>query len=157
MKYQHILFDWGNTLMVDDSSQKGSMCDWVAVESIPGAREVLEFLTRSCPCHVATNANDSTQMQIRKALDRVSLGKYISQIFVSREIGHAKPAREFYQHILQTLAVPSKSVLMIGDHLEKDVVGALDCGLDAIWYSRSPQLEQKGIRTIDSLLDLLNI
>ena len=157
MKYQHILFDWGNTLMVDDSSQEGSMCDWAVVESIPGARETLEFLSRGCPCHVATNANDSNQLQIRKVLDRVSLGKYISRIFVSREIGHAKPAREFYQHILQTLAVPPSSVLMVGDHLENDVVGALNCGLDAIWFSRSPQLAPRGIKTIDTLPDILNI
>ncbi len=39
-----ILFDWGNTLMVDFPEAQGKMCDCEVVEEVAGAREVLAAL-----------------------------------------------------------------------------------------------------------------
>lgn len=42
-----VLFDWGNTLMVDFPEAQGKMCDWEVVEEVAGAREVLAALSKS--------------------------------------------------------------------------------------------------------------
>ncbi|MDK9759618.1 HAD family hydrolase, partial [Vibrio sp. D173a] len=67
------LFDWGNTLMVDFPDQSGKMCDWPVVEPIAGAHETLEYLSKYHKVYVATNAADSTELEIKHAFSRVGL------------------------------------------------------------------------------------
>jgi putative hydrolase of the HAD superfamily len=65
------LFDWGDTLMVDFPGVSGKMCDWDIVEAVDGSREVLEHLARHAQIYIATGAAESTELDIRKAFDRV--------------------------------------------------------------------------------------
>ena len=53
------LFDSGDTLMTNLPGQSGPMCDWPVVQLMPNALEALEQLSKSTPCHLATNARDS--------------------------------------------------------------------------------------------------
>ena len=52
-------------------------------------------------------------------------------VFVSTEVGHAKPALAFYRAIEQRLAAQPGEVLLIGDDLEHDVAAPRRAG----WYS----------------------
>jgi hypothetical protein len=65
--YQHYIFDWGDTLMVDLPGQNGPMCDWPEIEVVAGATECLSALSKFAKCHVATNALNSNESQIRAA------------------------------------------------------------------------------------------
>ena len=103
MKFKHILFDWGNTLMRDFKEQSGAMCEWSKVEAIPKAREVLAEFSRICSCHVATNAQDSNLDQVIKALGRVGLRPYLDEFFLSSDIGFCKPSLDFFRYIISYL------------------------------------------------------
>ena len=52
-------------------------------------------------------------------------------VFVSTEIGHAKPALSFYRAIEQRLDAQPSEILIIGDDLENDVAAPRRAG----WYS----------------------
>jgi FMN phosphatase YigB (HAD superfamily) len=43
---------------------------------------------------------------------------------------------------------------MIGDGLEKDVIGALDSGIQAIWYNPKNDPVPENIQAIENLLEL---
>lgn len=154
MKYAHILFDWGNTLMIDDARHGGPMCDWPHVAALNGAERVLAELSHHIPCHVATNADDSDGAQVRRALERVGLGRYIDGIFCSSEIGYAKPDPAFFAHILNVLNCPASKVLMVGDHLEKDIRGAQAAGIHAVWLRHNPIETADDVPSIADLEDL---
>ena len=98
--YKTLLFDWGNTLMVDYPDQKGPMYKWKKVKSIKNAQKVLIYLSRKYNCCLATNAKDSLKEEISKALKRVKLNKYIKNIYCFKEIGHEKPTKEYFQKIV---------------------------------------------------------
>lgn len=129
-----VLFDWGNTLMVDDGRQRGPMCAWPAVRSCPNVAAVLRELSTKYVLALATNADDSWEREIRAALKRVRLNRVIERVYCSNEVGARKPSPAFYAHILRDLALPPERIVMVGDSLRNDVQGAMKCGLRALWY-----------------------
>jgi putative hydrolase of the HAD superfamily len=46
---------------------------------------------------------------------------------------------------------------MVGDNLEKDVYGALDFGLDAIWFNTGKRKTPKGIISVERLPQIMNL
>lgn len=151
------LFDWGNTLMVDFTHEQGKMCQWKAVKEVEGASEVLKSLSRHGKIYVATNAQDSTEEDIQKALARVKLDQFISGYFCRDNVGIPKGSREFYLRIADSLDVATKSLIMVGDTYDKDIQPAIEAGLTAIWFNPSQQpiegaVEVKQIRALKELL-----
>lgn len=55
---------------------------------------------------------------------------------VSSEIGFRKPSAEFYQAVCQQLNLPAENILMVGDDLTNDIVGATSCGMPSAWINR---------------------
>ena len=155
MNYKNILFDWGNTLMVDFKDIPGPMCDWEKVEAIPNAAKTLEQLSKTTKCYVATNAGDSSGDKVMKALNRVGLGEFITKVFSSSDIGAEKPSAEFFNFILAELNCRPDEVVMIGDHLDKDVRAAQAVGINAIWFNPNKLPIPQGIKSIHSLLELI--
>ena len=151
---RHYLFDWGDTLMVDQPGRPEPMCDWPEVQAMPNAALALSQLTKFAKCHLATNAEYSDQDQIRKALARVGLDNWIENIFCFRSIGHRKPSAQYFDLIASSLSVANGDMTMVGDTLEKDILGALQCGLKAIWYNPKGAAVPAGIIAIADLNEL---
>ena len=147
-----VLFDWGNTLMVDDG-QVGPMADWPRVTAVPGAAEVLAALHGRYRLCVATNADESGEAEVMEALDRVGLARFIDRVFSSRDLGARKPDPAFYAAVLDALRTDAAArgepplsvgqVIMVGDTYENDVLGALAAGLKAVWLDPSGALESR--------------
>ncbi|MDG3085232.1 HAD family hydrolase [Vibrio hannami] len=130
-----LLFDWGDTLMVDFPDQKGKMCNWDSVEAVEGAMETLKALYPSNLIYVATGAADSTPEDIKAAFERVDLNRFISGYFCQDNLGLPKGTSNFYQAIIDRLGVKPDRVTMIGDNCTKDILSALEAGLNAIWFN----------------------
>lgn len=142
--------------MVDIPGQSGPMCNWPEVFAVPHALAALQQLNQTSHCHLATNAKDSGPDQIRAALARVGLDSYIQKIFCFRTVGHPKPSPAFFDFIVHDLQIARSSLIMVGDNLEKDVLGAQLCGLKAIWYNPMNALAPDGVRAVDNLLKLIH-
>lgn len=128
-----VLFDWGDTLMVD-LGEPGPMASWPRVEAVPHAREALEAL-KSQHWHVAlaTNAAESGEAEVRKALGRVGLDEFVDRVFSSRDVGYKKPTPEFFAFLSAELGVGPDNLVMVGDNAEIDVLGANAAGIRAVW------------------------
>ena len=99
------------------------------------------------------------QVVQRGRLARSVIRDHIADIIISEEIGHAKPAKEFFDVAMARLGNPSKrDVLMIGDGWNSDIQGAVQYGIDACWYNpaRKPRPTNLEItREIASLRELV--
>ncbi|WP_394243193.1 HAD family hydrolase [Vibrio astriarenae] len=155
-----ILFDWGDTLMVDDPSQQGKMCLWPKVSATAGAQDVLKKLSQHFPIYVATNAQDSSVADIEAAFSRVDLSQYISGYFCFDNLSVGKDHPDFYPRIASKLNVDVQDLLMVGDTPDKDIYPALDAGLQAIWFNPANMTElgsMTAIQALDELIALFEI
>ncbi|MDA0929662.1 MAG: HAD hydrolase-like protein, partial [Proteobacteria bacterium] len=92
------------------------MCDGVA--------QTLAVLCQHYQCHIATNAADSTEEEIRMALQRGGIDSFISEIFCLRSLGFEKSSDDYFPAILSALNCGEEAVLMVGDSWEKDILTA---------------------------------
>jgi putative hydrolase of the HAD superfamily len=146
-----LLFDWGNTLMMDFGHEQGKMKDWPCVEACPFALETLQILAKRYPIYIATSAQDSNESEIREAFKRVGLDVFISGYFCYDNLGLSKGTKPFYQAIAKKLDCAPHTLTMIGDNYEKDIASALESGLNAIWLNHSGS---RGVKYVDSISSL---
>ena len=150
------LFDWGDTLMVDFPGMPGKMCDWPEVQAVEGAFETLQALSQQAKIYIATGAEESTERDIKSAFERVGLAPFISGYFCPSSLGFCKGEAEFLPEILSRLALPEANLAMVGDSLEKDILPAIDLGIQPIWFVHSKPSEQPaGVRVISNLHELV--
>jgi putative hydrolase of the HAD superfamily len=154
-----VIFDWGNTLMVDFYDQKGAMHTWKNLKTTKNAKECLEIVSKKFPCFLGTNADDSNKDDIYKALKIVGIDKYITDIFCSKEIGFHKPSKEFFYEILNKLNVNPEEIVFIGDDLDKDIKCAKKVGIIPILYDPCGLSNYEGLKVNDlkNLINLLKI
>jgi len=97
-----------------------------------GAHETLQYLHGKYTMHLITNGfKESQDLKIRGA----GIGKYFDQIIVSEDVGANKPDPAIFQHALKVAGAEKETSIMIGDSLEADVMGALNFGMDAIYFN----------------------
>lgn len=131
-----IVFDWGDTLMVDFKDQNGRMSDWVKVAAVEGAREMLSKIHNNYQIVMATNAVDSTSADVMKALQRVGLDSYIDRVFTFNELKARKPHPLFFTGLSSILASYPQELIMVGDNYLNDILPAWQSGWHTIWFNR---------------------
>ena len=153
VRYPVVLFDWGDTVMRDDSACSLPMVEWQTVAVVEGIEDVLAYL-RSCGRRIilATSADVSDEEQIRGALRRVGLADYFSGIYCFKNT-QLRKGEAFYRHILHDLGIAASEALMVGDSFEKDILAANATGIFAIWLNpASPQHRSDRLhRTVHSI------
>lgn len=121
--------------MSEDGPLELPMADWPEVRALPGAHETLAALAPHFLLCVATNATVSRRHDIERALARVDLLRFISHIFCYAELGVRKREPAFWDAVLKTLDLPPAAILMVGDHVEEDVLPPRRAGLEACLFS----------------------
>jgi putative hydrolase of the HAD superfamily len=58
---------------------------------------------------------------------------YFDDIVSSEEVGVEKPSRKSFETILRISKVHSKNILMVGDDLKKDILGAMNQKMNAAY------------------------
>jgi putative hydrolase of the HAD superfamily len=99
----------------------------------PGAVELLRALReRGCKLGIVTNGFSETH---REKIELLEIGEYFDAIFIADEVGMIKPDPLLFAHACTTLgSAPARSA-MVGDRYERDVRGALEAGLYAVWLN----------------------
>jgi len=149
-----ILFDWGNTLMVDSQDETGPMYTWKKIHCVKNAKHALEELSKDYVCCLATNAQDSDKDDIEKALDIAGISKFIKHIFCFKETGFKKPSKEFFDYIAYKLRVKYNEMILIGDDADKDYYGAVNNGLNGLLYDPYIKNKDDAINKISDLMEI---
>ncbi|GAB4578348.1 MAG: YjjG family noncanonical pyrimidine nucleotidase [Anaerolineales bacterium] len=102
-------------------------------ELLDGAYEVLAKLHTTSRIAIVTNGFEVVQ---RNRLARSPIGKFITEVIVSEQVGAAKPKAAFFEAASARTGFPAKQdVLIIGDSLASDMRGGVDYGLDTCWFN----------------------
>ena len=100
---------------------------------LPGAEELCRALVPSCTLAIVTNGVASAQ---RGRFARSPLKALIPWLFISEEVGYQKPQRQFFGAVLSAMSLPpSARIVVVGDSLTADILGAVNAGLDSFWYN----------------------
>ena len=134
----------------------GPMAEWPRVELVRHVPEVLEDLSKSWELALATNAVNSNEEQIWAALRRVGLNRFLGKVYCFRKIGHKKPSPEFFGYILDDLGLEGSTVFMVGDDFESDVLGAVRCGIRAVWFNEHSN-EARKAKSYDTIHDMRSL
>lgn len=101
---------------------------------VPGAREMLERLkAKGYRLFAASNSFGDLQ---RSRLEQAGILPFFEDTFISMDIGYDKPDIRFYQEALRRAGLQAHEVLMIGDSMTTDVIGAQNAGMDALFFDR---------------------
>lgn len=108
-----------------------------------GVISVLNYLkNKNYQLFIITNGFREVQQE--KLLSS-GLSPFFSKIFISEEIRTPKPGREIFEHAVKSANARKNKSLMIGDDLEVDVEGALNFGMDAVYYQNNPKLDFRNL------------
>ncbi|MCP4322832.1 MAG: HAD family hydrolase [Alteromonadales bacterium] len=149
------LFDWGDTLMVDINDQPGHMKDWPAIEEVKGAKLLLEKLSSRSQLFVATGSQGTNAELMLAAFSRTSFVDCLSGYFCPDNTGYDKPSADFYKQIASMVNCEMNDITMVGDNLERDILPALEVGMNAIWLNHNNEEAKQDVRQVNSLLELL--
>lgn len=119
-----------------------------------GTVEILDYLKSRYSLHIITNGPDKVQ---ELKLKNSNLTHYFDTITNSELAGCKKPHAGIFEYALNLAKAEKTESIMIGDCIEADVQGALDFGLDAIFYNEHKQEVSSAIKQVNHLLDLKTI
>lgn len=105
---------------------------------LPGAQTLLEALmVKGYTLIAGTNGETQTQKQ---RLKNTGIGAYFDQVYISDEIGVAKPNVDFYAPIFAANPdMTNENTVMIGDGIPSDMCGGHNVGIDTIWVNLKQQ------------------
>jgi YjjG family noncanonical pyrimidine nucleotidase len=116
-----------------------------------GAIEVLEYLEKKYKLHIITNGFAEVQY---KKINNSNIAGFFKTITNSEMAGVKKPNPTIFEHALNLAKANKENSIMIGDCLDADVRGALNAGLDAIFFNDKKIKVQEDIKQITHLLEL---
>jgi YjjG family noncanonical pyrimidine nucleotidase len=116
-----------------------------------GAIEILEYLKDKYRLHIITNG--FADVQYRK-ITNSNIGAYFQTVTNSEMAGVKKPNPVIFEYALNAANSKKENSIMIGDCLDADVQGALNAGLDAIFFNEKKIEAQQNIKQINHLLEL---
>lgn len=101
-------------------------------QRVSGAEDVLRALRRQgFRLGLLSNAGDAENVD--RLIDQAELRAFFDPIVVSAAIGIRKPDRRAFEPILEAWRVHPSEIVMVGDTLGEDILGAQRCGLHQIW------------------------
>jgi putative hydrolase of the HAD superfamily len=123
---------------------------------VPGAREVLDHLAENYTLHIITNGfAEAQEVKIRTS----GIGHYFTHVINSESAGYNKPDVRIFEYSLALAGAEKEECIMIGDHLEVDIIGARKAGIDQIYYNPAGRKHEEEIthevRHLNELIGIL--
>lgn len=100
---------------------------------------LLDAIRPDVPRHAISNINPAHLAEMQRAFPAL-LARF-RRVFVSHEIGHRKPDRQVFEHVLVAIGVPAPQVLLFDD-LVPNVEAARECGIEAVLVRGTEDVKQ---------------
>jgi len=151
-----------STLGLDDKALSGAISTEYLFECprrpnlLPHTKSVLDALQHKYPMYILTNGFEDVQTI---KLESSGLHNYFELVITSDGCGFKKPDATFFNHSLEQSGYQPNEALMIGDNLKTDIAGALNMGIDTVYFNPSrngrPHKSTFEISSLDQLLQIL--
>lgn len=103
------------------------------IEIVDEIEDLLSYLSNKYQIFAASNG--VYDMQVNR-LKKSNLDKYFDEIFVSDKIGFEKPDKRFFQKIMDITKYSNKDLIMIGDSIKSDIIGAKNSNIKSIYFNK---------------------
>ena len=98
----------------------------------PYTFEILDYLRQKYQLHIITNGFDESQA---KKIASAKLDPYFDLVITSETTGHKKPDARIFHHTVGKLGTKHEHCLMIGDNPNSDILGAINAGIDQVYFN----------------------
>lgn len=120
-----------------------------------GAENVLGYLQKKYTLHIISNGFKETTLT---KMDLSGLNPFFRNVIISEDVGINKPNPAIFEYALNTAKASKAESIMIGDSLEADIYGALNFGIEAIFFNPTKKEKPADVeRQIMHLEELLHI
>ena len=116
-----------------------------------GTFEVLNYLKPKYNLHIITNGFQEVQ---NGKLKNSNIEMYFKTVTNSEMVGVKKPNPKIFKHALNLANSQPETSIMIGDNFEADILGAINLGIDAIYFNIHGTEIDNDIKQISNLLEL---
>lgn len=126
---------------------------------IKNSTEILKYLyEKKYELYIITNGPTKA---VNDKLGKINAQKYIKDTFSADEAGHMKPHNDFFKKFFNKInSYEKEDMLIIGDELEKDILGGIQNGIDTCWFNMKNTLNDTNLKPtyeINNLIELKNI
>ena len=121
---------------------------------IEGTIDTLNYLRDKYTLHIITNGFAYVQ---ETKMTNSNLISYFKTITNSEMAGNKKPHASIFDFALNLAQANKNESVMIGDSWEADVMGALDYGIQAIYFNPERSIANKSVVEISKLIELKSI
>jgi HAD superfamily hydrolase (TIGR01549 family) len=160
-----VLLDSGDTLVDEATEIKDARGATLRAELIPGAAVMMRTLAaRGYPIGLVADGFTDT---FRNVFAQHSLLDLFSVMAISEEVGAMKPDPRIFRTALGALGIREADygrVVMVGNHLGRDIKGANGLGLVSVWLRWSPRrskipadASEVPAHTIEAPMELLDL
>ena len=102
---------------------------------MPGGKELLDELKNSGKYRLFMATNGSPDVQHPRIADS-GIGEYFENIFISYEMGCAKPQKEFFDKCFAHIEGFNRDeAIIVGDSLTSDIMGGINAGIHTCHYN----------------------
>jgi putative hydrolase of the HAD superfamily len=117
-----------------------------------GTIELLDYLFNRYELHIITNGFEEVQ---NLKLQKSGIDRYFNKIITSEAVGVKKPNPLVFEYALKLANANANESFMVGDNLEADIIGAMNCGISSIHFNieKERKIEKKYI-TVSHLLEI---
>ncbi|WP_445734440.1 YjjG family noncanonical pyrimidine nucleotidase [Mariniflexile sp.] len=115
------------------------------------AVEILEYLNPKYNLHILSNGFEEVQS---KKLLKSNIHHYFKTITNGEDIGVKKPHPEIFHHAIKKANTSTNKSIMIGDGYEADILGALNVGMQVIYFDTNNMDIDTHVNQITELIEL---
>jgi putative hydrolase of the HAD superfamily len=118
------------------------------------ALPVLESFQNKYKLGLLTNgAADIQQMKIYGA----RIEKYFDCIVIAGKVGFGKPDLRIFELIAECMKLEPEKIMMIGDNIKRDLIGAKKAGMTTVWLNRNGAVENNDLKPDYQIEDLFQL
>ena len=127
---------------------------------LPGAEEAVDRLSKKYRLFLASNGTASVQ---KGRMTSANLYRFFEKVFVSQEIGHNKPSKDYFDACFaQIPGFDPDKAMIVGDSLTSDILGGIRAGIRTCWVNPNhsagredirPDYEIEGLYQLEEILE----
>lgn len=124
----------------------------IVSKPLPNVMEMLNELYSKVKMGIITNGLEALQ---QKRLENTGTTKFFEIIVVSEVVGVAKPNAKIFEYAFEQIGDIDKSqILMVGDTLSSDILGANGVGIDSCWFNHIGENNTTEIKPTYEITDI---
>lgn len=135
-----IFMDSGDTIVDEATEKRNEEGLVIHADLIPGAGEMLRSLYEEG--YIVAMVADGEEQSFRNIYEENGLAHCFTTRTISEIVGVQKPAKEMFQDAMRKNSLSDddkKRILMVGNNLKKDIVGANRFGIISVLLDWSPR------------------